>query len=166
MNTVNKPVVSKNVTLAYGVLATFVAALTTFFIYTAFFTPMGTGGLVAALGVSIIEVIMLLILRSLYTTKYVLTDHELTIQTTKLIGGSKKVSLDTIESVERTLIPFGFRLFGASFHGGYFKIPNLGRAFLAITNYNDGLPIKSRKGNFIITPKDPLAFKKMLEKRS
>ena len=166
MNVVNQPVVSRNVTLAYGVLATFIAALVIFFVYAAFFTPMGTGGFVAALGVSIIEVIMLLILRSFYTTRYVLTDSELTIQTTKLIGGSKKVPLDTIESVERTLIPFGFRLFGASFHGGYFRIPNLGRAFLAITNYNDGLLIKSRKGNFIITPNDPLVFKEMLEQRT
>jgi hypothetical protein len=48
----------------------------------------------AAIGVSVIEVIMLLIPRSLYTIRYVLKDHELAIQTTKLIGGNKRIPLD------------------------------------------------------------------------
>ena len=136
-----------------------------FFLYAGFFTPMGTSGFAAAIGVSVIEIIMLLILRSLYTTRYVLTDRELAIRTTKLIGGSKIISLDSMETIEKTLIPFGIRLFGASFHGGYYKIPSIGRAFLAITNYNDGLLIKSKKGKYIITPKDPLTFKEIIEKR-
>jgi len=40
---------------------------------------------------------MLLILRSLYRTKYVLTDGELVIGTTKLIGGNKKDSFEIRE---------------------------------------------------------------------
>jgi len=36
-------------------------------------------------------------------------------------------------AVEETLIPVGIKLFEASFHGGHYKIPGLGRAFLAIT---------------------------------
>ena len=39
-------------------------------------------------------------------------------------------------------MPFGIKLFGASFHEGYYQIPNLGRAFLAITNFHDGLLIR------------------------
>jgi len=80
--------------LAYGVLCSFIAALIIFFLYAGFFTPMGISGFAAAIGVSVIEVIMLLILRSLYTTRYVLKDHELAIQTTKLIGGNKRIPLD------------------------------------------------------------------------
>jgi hypothetical protein len=163
LKVINKPVVSKTIALAYGVLCTFIATLIIFFLYAGFFTPMGISGFVAAIGVSVIEIIILLILRSLYTTKYVLTDHQLEIQTTKLIGGNKIISLNSIESIEKTLIPFAIRLFGASFHGGYYRIPSVGRAFLAITNYNDGLLIKSKKGNYIITPKDPLKFKKIIE---
>ena len=142
----------------------FIAVSIIFFVYNGFSTPVGTGGFVAAIGVAIAEAIMLLILRSLYTTRYILSDNELKIKNTKLIGGVKIVPLNTIESVEKTLVPFGIKLFGASFHGGYYDIPNLGRVFLAITNYSDGLLIKSRQGNYIITPKDPSEFKKALEK--
>ena len=165
MEIINQPLVSKTIALAYGVLCTLIAALIIFFLYASYFTPMGISGFVAAIGISIIEIIILLILRSLYTTRYVLTDYQLELRTTKLIGGNKIILLDSIESIEKTLIPFGIRLFGASFHGGYYKIPNIGRAFLAITNYNDGLLIKTKKGNYIITPKDPLAFKKIIEKK-
>ncbi|MCZ2809243.1 MAG: PH domain-containing protein, partial [Candidatus Bathyarchaeota archaeon] len=91
--------------------------------------------------------------------------EELVIKTTKLIGGGKRISLKTIKSLEQTLIPFGFRIFGASFHGGYYQIPNLGRAFLAITNFHDGLLIKTQDGNYIITPKDSMDFKEAIETR-
>ena len=85
------------------------------------------------------------------------------IKTTKLIGGGKRIFLKTIESLEEILIPFGVRLFGASFHGGYYQIPGLGMAFLAITNFRDGLLIKTKNGNYIITPKDPRGFKEAIE---
>jgi hypothetical protein len=161
---VNKPEVSNKIAGMYGILVTFIAALIIFFSYTALFTPMGTSGIIAVIVVAIVELIILLIFRSLYTTRYIITDNELKIKTTRLIGGSKTIPINAIESVEQTLIPFGIRLFGASFHGGYYSIPKLGRTFLAITNYNDGLLIKSAQGNYIITPKDPVKFKKALEK--
>jgi len=149
--------------LSYGTLSIFIASLGVFFVYSALFTPLGAGGFVAAAVTAVVEMIVLSILRSLYSTRYVLTRMELAIVTTRLIGGNKRISIDTVESVENTLIPFGIRLFGASFHGGYYKIPGLGRAFLAITNYNDGLLIRSKQGNYIITPRDPREFKKTLE---
>jgi len=42
-------------------------------------------------------------------------------------------------------------------------IPGLGRAFLAITNFHDGLSIKIKNGNYIITPKDSMGFKEAIE---
>ena len=81
------------------------------------------------------------------------------IKTTKLIGGNKRIYLKDIASVKRTFIPFGLKLFGASFHGGYYYIPKLGRAFLTITNFNDGVLIKTRKENYIITPETPVFHK-------
>jgi len=163
MKVVNKPVVSKYVAWVYGIMVAFISALIVFFVYAGVFTPMGTGGFLAAIGVAIVEALLFSILRSLYSTRYVLEDKELSIKTTKLIGGNKRIPLETIESVEKTLIPSGIKLFGASFHGGYYKIPNLGRAFLAITNYTDGLLIRAKKKNYIITPSTPLDFKHALE---
>ncbi len=110
-----------------------------------------------------VEAIILSIVGSLHGTRYVLTDEELLIETGRIIGGNKRIPLDTVESVERTLIPFGIRLFGASFHGGYYQVPGLGRAFAAITNFNDGLLVKTRQGNYILTPRDPTAFKEAMK---
>jgi hypothetical protein len=119
---------------------------------------MGILGLIAATVSTFVEVIMLLILASIYRTRYIITNQELIIKTTKLIGGSKSIHLRDIVNVEKTLIPFGLRLFGASFHGGYFQIPGLGRAFIVITNFGDGVLIKSKQENFIITPERPEDF--------
>lgn len=166
MSIINEPEVSKAVAWSYGVMALFIATVIAFFVYAGFFTPLGATGLVASIASAFVEFIMLLILRSLFKTRYVLTDEELVIETTKLIGGGKRIPLDSIESMEQTLIPFGIRLFGASFHGGYYHIPSLGKAYLAITNLKDGLLVRTRQGNYIITPKSPLGFKEAIEKRA
>ena len=165
MNIANEPEVSNAVAWLYGGIVVFIAALMVFFAFAGFFTPMGVMGIAASVVLAFVEAVMLLLLRSLYRTRYVLTDEELVIKTTRLIGGGKRISLNTIESLEDTLIPFGVRLFGASFHGGYYHIPGLGRAFLAITNFHDGLLIKTKNGNYIITPKDPIGFKEAVETR-
>ena len=165
LSVVNKPIVSKSIAWSYGILAAFIAALIGFFIYAGVFTPMGVSGFAAAFGIAIVEGIILTIIRSLYSTKYVIADNELAIETTRLIGGNKRIPLNTIQLVEKIFIPYGIKLFGASFHGGYYKIPNLGRAFLAITNYNDGLLIKTKQRSYIITPSSPLEFKYTVEQR-
>jgi hypothetical protein len=162
VNTVNSPKVSRFVARSYVAIAVFIAAVIAFFAYASFFTPMGVLGL-AAVAVSVfVEAVMLLILASIYRTKYVLTDEELVITATRLIGGSKRVHLKDIVSVERTLIPVGVRLFGASFYGGYYYIPGLGRAFVAITNFHDGVLIETKRGNYIITPEKPEDFVKAI----
>ena len=165
MSVVNKPKVSKAIALTYGVLFAFIASVSTFFLYTAFFTPLGLGGVIASAVSALVGMIMLLIFASLYRTRYVLTSKELVIRTTILIGGSKTIPLATIESVKKTMLPFGIKLFGASFHGGYYYIPSLGRAFLAITNFDNGLLIKTLRGNYVITPSNPLGFKEAIEAR-
>lgn len=163
METSNKPDVSKTIAWSYGGIAIFIAAMIVGFVLAGIFTPMQAGGIVVAVVLVFVEAIMLLILRSLYTTKFVLTEHEIILKTTRLIGGNKTIALKDVESVEETLIPFGIRLFGASFHGGYYQIPNLGRAFLAITNFHDGLLIRTKKGSYIITPRNPVEFKEAIE---
>lgn len=165
MRIINEPEVSRAIGLSYKALVVFIAAVTVFFSYAAFFTPMGTTGIAAAIVSAFVGMIILLIVTSLYRTRYILTDEELIIKTTKLIGGGKTIPLRTVKSVERTLIPFGIKLFGASFHGGYYHVPGMGRAFLTITNFKDGLLIKASHGNYVITPSNPLDFKKDIESR-
>jgi len=168
MSTVNKPEVAKPLAWLYGALAIFVPILG---LLTAYFSNLQTPStrgtttivvLVVVLGA--VESIMLWILASIYRTRYILTEHELVLKATRLIGGSKKIPLKTIKSVERTLIPFGFKLFGASFHGGYYYLPSVGNAFMVITNFKDGVLIKTEHENYVITPKNPETFIDSLEK--
>ncbi len=163
MSIINKPDVSRAIALSYGVLVVFIAAVTVFFSYAAFFTPMGTIGMITSIISALVGVVMLLIFASLYRTRYILTNEELIIKTTKLIGGGRTIPLKSVKSIEKTLIPFGIKLFGASFHGGYYHVPGMGRAFLTITNFKDGLLIKTRHGNYVITPSNPLYFKENIE---
>lgn len=165
MSVINNPKVSSVVGRTYVGIALFIAALVIFFTYAGFFTPMGSLGVLAAGVLVLIEAMMLLILASVYRTRYILTEEEIVIKATRLIGGDKRVSLRAVRSVERTLIPFGLKLFGASFHGGYYHVPGLGRAFMTMTNFNDGVLIKTERGNYIITPRNSKSFIKTVKNR-
>lgn len=113
--------------------------------------------LVAAV-LAAIEAVLIHLLISIYRTKYIVAGDEFIIKATGLIGGSKRIRLEDIISAERTLIPFSIRLFGASLYGGYHYIPGLGRAFVTMTNFNDGVLLKTIHGNYIITPREPEKF--------
>ena len=161
MSTVNKPDVSRIIVGFYVGMTVFVSVvfdIVFYFIY----TEMPPNSLLAmAILVPVIilvELVMVWAVASIYRTRYVLMDTELVIETSSLIGGTKRIPLNTIESLQRTLIPFGVRLFGASFHGGYYYLPSLGRAFMVITNYRDGVLIKAKNGNYVITPNNPDDF--------
>ncbi|NIN53201.1 MAG: hypothetical protein GTO23_08620 [Nitrososphaeria archaeon] len=166
MRIINKPEISRIIALSYEALLVFIVAVVVFFVYAAFFTPMGfIVGVAASITSAFVGIIILSIFMSLHQTRYILTDGEILIETSILIGGSKSIPLMNVKSVEKTLMPFGIRLFGASFHGGYYHIPSLGKAFLAITNFKDSLLIRTDHDNYIITPRKPLDFKKAVEDR-
>jgi hypothetical protein len=158
MDTVNRPRVSGFLAGSYVAIAVFIAAVIAFFGYASFFTPLGILGLLAFGVLVFVEAVMLRILVSIYGTRYTLTDGELVIRATKLIGGDKRVDLRDVVSVERTLIPVGVRPFGASFYGGYYYISGFGRAFVAITNFHDGVLIETKHRNYIISPEKPEDF--------
>ena len=66
-----------------------------------------------------------------------------------------------IHEVKKVPIPYGFRLFGASFLGGWYYLPGIGRAWVAMGNFRDGVLITTKnKRNFVITPKNPESFVK------
>ena len=166
MKTVNKPRVSRSILRFYQGITAFIAILILATAYTAFFTLAG----LAMLGASFILLVLILplfimVLRSINNTKYILQDKELLIDTSSIIGGSKRIPFEEIESVERTLIPIGWKLWGASFHGGYYRVPGLGKAFLAITNMGDGVLIKTQSMNYIISPSEPDDFIDSLRSR-
>ena len=79
-----------------------------------------------------------------------------------LIGGLLKkheIMFSDIKDVKKVPIPFGFRLFGASFFGGRYYLPGVGNATVAMSNFDDGVLISTKKGyNYVITPINPLKF--------
>ena len=79
-----------------------------------------------------------------------------------LIGGMLKkheIMFSDIKDVKKVPIPFGFRLFGASFLGGRYYLPGVGNATVAMSNFDDGVLISTKKGyNYVITPINPLKF--------
>ena len=165
MSTVNTPHVAKTTVFVYTVLVVFLAAMSIGFLWSGLFTSIGTTALVFFVVAACIEAVMVLILRSLYRSRYILSNDQLVIKTTKLIGGTKTIPLNTVDSVETVSLPCGLRLFGASFHGGYYDVQNIGRTFQAITNFKDGLLIRAKNKNYVITPRDKLNFKAAIDNK-
>ena len=165
MRIVNKPQVSGPLKWFYAATVAFLAivavAVTVTFLYIQTTVTEAVVGLTVLVGV---EIVMLSLLTALYRTEYILTSEELIIKASFLIGGTKTISLNNIESIEKTLIPLGFRIFGASFYGGYYYLPSIGRAFVVMTNFKDGVLIRSKQGTYVITPRDPEEFIEKVEK--
>ena len=57
------------------------------------------------------------------------------------------------------------RLFGASFHGEHHQVPGMGKTFLSITNFKDGLLIRTDHENYAITPNNPSESKEAIANR-
>jgi hypothetical protein len=157
MNIVNKPEISKWLAGFYGGTAVFVAVVVgvAFYFSVQASAISAAGAVVLIFVLGFVEGVMIWLAVSVNRTTYILTDNELILKAPRLIGGNKSIPLETIESVHRTLIPFGVRLFGASFYGGYYYFPNVGKAFMVITNFKDGVLIKAQHGNYVITPRKP-----------
>lgn len=108
---------------------------------------------------SLFSAVILIMLYTVYKAanmKFVLTNEKIEISG---LLRKKKIKLSSIEKVEKTPIPFGFRLFGASFLGGKYYLPGIGKANVAMTNFQDGVLIETRQGkNYVITPVEPFKF--------
>lgn len=163
MNIANRPEVSGLLACLYSGVAVLIAAIAGIIVYLRFPT-LQTGEILGLVVLATVEAIMISILTSIYRTKYILDDRELVLRASWFIGGSKNIPLKAIKSVERTLIPFGVRLFGASFYGGYYYLPSVGRTFMIITNFRDGVLIRAEHQNYVITPKNPENFIETIQK--
>lgn len=123
-------------------------------------------GLVTSLVLGVVDALILYLIVSIYRTRYILAGDGLLIKAPILVGGSKKIRFEEIREIWRTLVPFGLRLFGASFYGGYYHVPSLGRTFMLITNYSDGVLIRTDRLNYLITPSNPDMFIRKIEVRA
>jgi len=73
------------------------------------------------------------------------------------------LGIKDIAKIERTLIPFYFKGFGASLYSGYFYIPTVGWTKVIITNLTGGVLITDKKGkHYLITPSNPNKFIKLV----
>jgi hypothetical protein len=91
-----------------------------------------------------------------YTMKFIISNKQIIIY-----GLLRNIRIDIldIETIKKIPIPFGFRLFGASFLGGLFFFPGIGNASVTMSNFDDGVLITSKqKKNYVITPQDPQDF--------
>jgi hypothetical protein len=163
MSIINKPEVSGLLAWFYSATAVLIAALGVFITYL-YLETQKIGLITGLLVIVVVEIIIISIAVSMHRTEYTLTQHELTMKASVFIGGTKRVSLEAFESAERTLIPFGIRLFGATGYGGYYYFPNVGRTFVVITNFRDGVLIKTKQGNYLITSKNPDEFIESIKK--
>jgi hypothetical protein len=70
-----------------------------------------------------------------------------------------EIEFSDIADIKKIPIPFGFRLFGASLLGGWYYFPGVGKAIVAMSNFNDGVLISTKQGrHFVITPSNPMEF--------
>ena len=159
----NRPRVSRSIVALYGSLTAVVVGIGVFVSFLAYRTGQTVATAVALPVLSAVVVVLVVVLYSLLRTAYVVSDGRLLIRVSRIVGGPKVVELSKVRSVRRIRIPFGVRLFGASFHGGYYYVPGLGRTFMAITNFSDGVLIETEDGRYIITPSNPDEFIKALE---
>jgi len=157
MSVVNRPEVSRPLARFYAAMTVVIAALGLLFVYL-YLQSRQIGVIIGLIVIVVVEIILVSLVASIYRTTYTLTQKELVIKASIFIGGTKRISVETIESAEKTVIPFGIRLFGASGYGGYWYFPNVGRAFVAIANFKDGVLIRTQHGIYLITPKNPESF--------
>ena len=158
---INKPRISKWIGGMYTILTIFILILyiTIAFVSNIRFSPIFLQ--IFLFGVMIfVFFLMAFTAYSFYKTKYVIQDGVLYSQSPFAII---KLKLKDIKKVERTLIPFHFRV-GASLYSGRFYIPSLGWTRAIITNLSDGVLITTRdKKYYLITPSNPDKFVKLLK---
>ncbi len=77
-----------------------------------------------------------------------------------------RIKIPDIKSINKVPIPAGIRLFGASFLGGWYYLPGIGKAWVTMGNFQDGVLISIKKGkHYVITPQEPLKFIETVKKK-
>ncbi|PNX49828.1 MAG: hypothetical protein BV457_00380 [Thermoplasmata archaeon M9B1D] len=149
-----KSVVSSWIAGLYWAILIFLVVM---FIGVPLFTPMTF--FEKSIFVLVFIIVFLIILYTLfraYRLSFIISKDRLLI--TGLLK-NHEIMFSDIKDVKKVPIPFGFRLFGASFLGGRFYLPGVGNATVAMSNFDDGVLVSTKKGyTFVITPKNPMEF--------
>jgi len=153
--------VSRWISGLYWAILIFIAIL---FIGIMFYTPMTFFEIgIFIIIFFIIFIIIIFTLFRAYRLSFIISKDTL------IINGllkKHKIMFSDIKNVKKVPIPFGFRLFGASFLGGRYYLPGIGNATIAMSNFNDGVLVTTKNGyNFVITPLNPLKFIEYLKKQ-
>jgi len=128
------------------------------------FTPLNTIEKILLIALfACIDLVLYYTLTRANRTLYTLNPHEI-----KIYGamGTKTISYEQIESIKKSAIPIGLRLFGSSFLGGWYYLPGIGRTWVSMTNFKDGVLISTQDNKkYIITPREPRRFIEIIEKK-
>lgn len=125
-----------------------------------------TGRYTFAAVFSMILLLFVFILYKAYTMQFTVTRKEIAISG---IFKEHRIRILDILSVRKVPIPFGFRLGGASFLGGYYYLPGIGKAWVCMSNFSDGVLISAKTGrrekiHYVITPDDPQKFIRVVKR--
>ena len=97
-------------------------------------------------------------------TLYTLERHKINIYGAM---GTRSISYDEIESIKKSAIPIGLRLYGSSFLGGWYYLPGIGNTWVSMTNFKDGVLISTRnEKKYLITPSEPERFIDAIKSRT
>ena len=157
---VNKPYISRWIGRMYiGFLILIVVLYLG--VYCSAYSELTSQGLTIVSGVMVfVTALLAATTMGFYNTKYKIKDGVLSAWSPFAVI---KVKLKDIRKVERTLMPFHFRV-GASFYSGMFYIPSIGWVKTIMTNLRDGVLITAKgKKYYLITPSRPDRFMKMLK---
>ena len=157
---VNKPYKSHWIGRMFIVLTALVAVIYIMVYYYVGLESQAAQPFLSAIMIGVFSLV-LIVTGSFYNTKYKIKDGVLTSWSPFMFI---KINLKDIRTVEKIIFPFGFRV-GASLYCGVYYIPNLGWTRVIITNLRDAILIRTRDGRkYIISPKNPKKFMKLLKK--
>jgi len=111
---------------------------------------------------SIITIFFMVVLYRIYHMHYAVKNGEIIIH-----GAFNKnvVKISDIDEIKRSPVRMGIRLWGGSFVGGRYYLPGIGKAWVAITNFEDGVLLTTRdKEHYLITPQNPDQFIEIINK--
>ena len=110
---------------------------------------------------SVILVVFILIMLRAYRMSFVVADRRVIING---IFRKNVIEISDIKTIQKSPIPYGFRLYGASFLGGWYFLPGIGKAWISMGNFSDGVLITTKQNrHYVITPRNPPEFIKAVK---
>jgi len=101
-------------------------------------------------------VMFLFIMAKAYRMRFTVEEDQIIVSG---IFKKNRIKIDDIKSIDKVPIPVGIKLFGASCLGGWYYLPGIGKAWVAMGNFQDGVLIKTKQDrHYVITPQEPLRF--------